>query len=339
MGLGKDGIHSLSAWSAEIRGAIDRKATQFQYTAVPSNVEVGWRNTVFGAESIPNTIPHLHACRETEEHLIMTGASLGRSLSTRTLGLRPEVPHEVDSARASLLGMSAPISAASTVTLFEDIEADFASGPLAESTPHNTVTQKKTRKPAPPPLPLNKSTKVRSSIVYIKSEDSNNVNVTPPDAESTTVSAMASIAQWSTRAVKPLIPKASKIQRKISNASTLVAGGKSDSPKAGLRPLTLLRDRDPNTSASPTVLSETRPLTLGKKQKSRRAGQETRDENTDPDILRSRGSKSLRPLKLARSETSKVRGILRQTEVLPEVIVRPPSESNHTAFAYSFSDD
>lgn len=295
---------------------------------------------MFGAESIPNAIPHLQTLQETEEYTRKTGASLGRSLTTRSLGLRPEVPNEIDSARVSLLGMSGPVSAASTATLFEDIEADFASGPLAESTPHNTVNQKKTRKQPPPPLPLDKNMKRRSSIVYIKSEDSSNVNVTPPNAESTTISAMASIAQWSTRAVKPLIPKSSKIQRKISNASTLVSGAKSGSPKVGLRPLALLQDRDPNAvSASPSELSETRPLSLGKKQKSRRAAQEIQDENTDPDSLRSRGSKNLRPLKLGRSDTSKMRGILRQTEVLPDVVVRPPSDTNHGGFVYSFRDD
>ncbi|KAF9450669.1 hypothetical protein P691DRAFT_700859 [Macrolepiota fuliginosa MF-IS2] len=342
-GLGKDGIHSLAAWSADIRGAIEHKVSQYQYTAIPSNVEVGWRNTVFGAESIPNAIPHLQAVQEAEDYTWRAGTSLGRSMSARTLGLRPEVPHEIDSSRLSLLGMSAPISAASTATLFEDIEADFASGPLAESTPHNTVTEKKTRKQPPPPLPLNKTAKSRSSIVYIKSEDSAanmNVNATPPNAESTTISAMASIAQWSTRAVKPLIPKSSKIQRRISNASTLISGTKSGSPKIGLRSLALLQDRDPNTvTASPTTLSETRPLSLGKKQKSRRAAREVQDENTNPDSLRSHGSKSLKPLKLARSETSKMRGVLRQNEVLPDVVVRPPSESNHTSFAYNFHDN
>ncbi len=324
----------MTAWGAEIRDAIENRA--FQYTAVPSNIEIGRRNTVFGAESIPNNISYRRAVRETEKYTKEAGAD--HSISARPQGLRVEIPHEVDSSLLSLLGIGAPISAASSATLFEDIEADFACGPLAESTPHNTVSEKKSRKQPPPPLPLDRNNIRRSSIVYIKSEDStkDNVNVTPPNAESTTISAMASIAQWSTRAVKPLIPKASKLQSRISNASLFTSGTKSSSPKVGLRPLALLQDRDTNTTAGPTVLNETRPLTLGKKQKLRRV---TQDENTDPKGLRSHSSKGLKPLKLARSETSKVRGILRQTEVLPEVVVRPPSESTHTGFAYGFQDD
>ena len=43
-------------------------------------------------------------------------------------------------------------------------------------------------------------------------------------------------------------------------------------------------------------------------------------------------------LTLVRSETSKKRGILRKTEILPDVVVRPPSLSEHTEFAYSFRD-
>lgn len=142
----------MTAWGAEIRDALEGKATQ--YTAVPSNVEVGWRNTVFGAESIPNNIPYRQVVQEVEEH---TAAGIDYSMSTRPTGLRVEIPDEVDPTRLSLLGMNAPISAASSATLFEDFEADFAAGPLAESTPHNTVTQKASRKQPPPPLPLEKN--------------------------------------------------------------------------------------------------------------------------------------------------------------------------------------
>ncbi|KAF5363387.1 hypothetical protein D9756_000244 [Leucocoprinus leucothites] len=337
LGLGKGGIHSITLWSVDTRGAIDNKATQYKYSSVPSNVEVGWRNTVFGAESIPNTNPRLHIQQPSEDFdgadflNPYAEANLSHATSNRTL--RVDVPSEVDFARLSLVG-----SAASTVTLFDDIEADFATGPVAESTPHNSITQKKTRRQPPPPLPLSKHTMAhkRSSIVYIKSEESIDdvADVTPPDAESTTISTMTSLAQ---RAVKP-----SKLQRTISNAYSSFTGAKSDSNKPSLRPLTLLKNRDINNAAGSVVLSETRPLSLAKKQKPRRTAQETyQDENLDPNIsLRSRGSsKKLKPLKLARSETTKMRGILRQTEALPQVIVRPPSGAEQSGFAFKLRDD
>ena len=41
-------------------------------------------------------------------------------------------------------------------------------------------------------------------------------------------------------------------------------------------------------------------------------------------------NRDLEPLLLARSETSKMRGILRKEEVLPHVVVRPPSETEQS---------
>ena len=111
----------------------------------------------------------------------------------------------------------------------------------------------------------------------------------------------------------------------------------------GLRPLSLLQDRDVNRSAQPElgVVAEdsiTRPLDLKKKQKniteSRAlangvvAGKDE-DENVHAIRLVSGAAsnyKGLKPLKLSRSETSKQRGTLRKNEVLPSVVVRPPSE-------------
>ncbi|KXN92346.1 hypothetical protein AN958_08577 [Leucoagaricus sp. SymC.cos] len=322
--LGKDSIYSLAVWSTEVRRAIDRKATQCKYFTTPSIVEVRWRNTVFGDDAVSNSIPHLQV-HEPADDYYATGRGGAISPCPSACTLCVDIPG-TDPARLSLLGMSAPLSTTSTVTLFDDIEADFADGPLAESTPHNTVNQNKTRKQPPLPSLLIKDTPQRhSDIVYIKSEESAHdiANATPPNAGSTTVSAMVSVAQWSDR-VKPLITKTSKLQRKISNTSSIIKRNKSSSVKAGLRPLTLLQDRNINndTAVGPIVLSETRPLSPGKKQKSRRAAQE---ENAAPESVRPRGSSNkLKPLKLARSETSKMQGILRQTEVLPQVVVRPP---------------
>ncbi|RDB19888.1 hypothetical protein Hypma_012825 [Hypsizygus marmoreus] len=332
LGLGKDGIHSFTHWSADVRGALEHKVGQ--YTAVPSNVDLGRRNTVFGGDSVPNTIPqHLLTVQEEEDHP-SGAAGLGRALSTRSLGLRADVPHSVDTARSSMasLNIVPPTSAASTVTLFEDFVAELEAQPQAQSTPHNSVSNKPLRQPVPPMPKQNR----RSSIVYIKSDD--HASPTNPAVEPTTTppSTMSAIAQWSTRAVRPLIPKASKLQRKISNADSALAGAKPGSPSVNLRPLSLLQDRNTNTNPASPAVVETRPLTLGKKQKSRLAAP-VQDENAHPDSTSSR-NKNLKPLKLGRSDTSKLRGVLRRQEVLPDVVVRPPSTTEHTGFAYTFRD-
>ncbi|GLB34088.1 hypothetical protein LshimejAT787_0109720 [Lyophyllum shimeji] len=325
LGLGKDGIHSLATWSADVRATLEVKVGQ--YIATPSNVEFGRRNTVFGGDSVPNMIPRLNAVQEHEDRTPASkGATgLGRAMSTRSLGLRPEVPHSVDTARSSVVSAIQPTSAASTVTLFEEFVDDLESGPQAESTPHNTVSSKPSSRHAAPPMPKQNR---RSSIVYIKSDNHETPTNTPAEPAST--SAISALAQWSTRAVRPLIPKASKLQRKMSNADSSQPAAKSGSPGGNLRSLTLLQDRNINTDSP--VLRETRPLTLGKRQKVRGAAP-VQDENAHPDS--SVRNKGLKPLKLVRSDTSKMRGLLRKDEVLPDVVVRPPSTTEHMGFAYS----
>jgi hypothetical protein len=310
-------MQSLAAWGSDIRNALEHKVGQ--YTAVPSGVDIGRRNTVVGTESASNTPPRLEAVEEENFN------KMGRAMSTRSLGLRADVPHNVDTARSSVASFTnVPPSAASTVTLFEDFEAGLQSGPQAESTPHNSVAQKPVSRHPPPPMPDHR----RSTIRYIKSDNTQAAPVTYPMEEPTTntepaASAMSSIAQWSSRAVRPLIPKASKLQRSPPDPT---------SPKEGLRTLTLLQDRGNIVNPNPTPI-DIRPLTIGKAQKSRITHQ---DENATPGA-RPR-NKNLKSLTLARSDTSKVRGILRKSEVLPEVVVRPPSNSEHTGFAYSFRD-
>jgi len=116
--------------------------------------------------------------------------------------------------------------------------------------------------------------------------------------------------------------------------------------------LSLLQDRDVNRSAQPGlgVVAEdsfTRPLDLKKKQKkvteSRALANGVvagKDENEDIHAIRlvsgaASTHQGLKPLKLARSETSKQRAILRKNEVLPAVVVRPPSEA-HGALAMDY---
>ena len=65
LSLGKGGIHSPSVWSAHTRGAIEDKVARYKYPTIPSNVEVGRRNTILGAESVPNTNPLI----QIQEHL------------------------------------------------------------------------------------------------------------------------------------------------------------------------------------------------------------------------------------------------------------------------------
>ena len=320
LGLGKEGIHSLANWSSEIRHALEHRVGQ--YTAGPNSVDLGRRKTVMGVESASNAFVQLHPVHEE-------GASgLKRNVSTRSLGLRADVPHNVDTARSSLTSINnMPPSAASSTTLFEDFEAGLDSGPQAESTPHNSVSQKSVHRPAPP-MPGRR----HSTIRYIRSQDDQNNHVMYSQESEVTVEPVASatsLTQWSSRRVRPLIPKANKLQRSSSG---------STSPKDGLRPLTLLQDRANMNPISSHIISEVRPLSLAKKQKSSSRAVH-QDENTDvTSTIAKNKNKNIKMLTLARSETSKKRGILRKTEILPDVVVRPPSTTDHTEFAYSFRD-
>ena len=310
-------MHSLANWSNEIRHALENRVGQ--YTAVPSNVDLGRRKTVVGVESASDAFVQLHPVREEEGY---PASGVKRNVSTRSLGLRADVPHNVDTARSSMTSINnMPPSAASTATLFEDFEAGLESGPQAESTPHNSVSQKSANRPAPP-MPGHRL----STIRYIKSQDNqDNHFVYPLESEARVepeTFTTASVTQLSSRAVRPLVPKANKLRRNPAGS------------KDGLRPLTLLQDRA-NINANTNQISEVRPLALAKKQKSRTIHQ---DENANVTTTTPKKNKNIKLLTLARSDTSKSRGILRKTEILPDVVVRPPSLTEHTEFAYSFRD-
>lgn len=273
------------------------------------------RATVWGGEA--NTkASNLPAAREAPY-----GGSLGRSHSTRALGLRADVPVGMDSVRDSLISLlsnpAVPPSAASTATLFDDFEAGL--GPQAESTPkddalkQNPITSKKPAPRNPLPTPHTR----RSSIVYIKSE-----NDSPTNSDD-----VASPRSF-TRAVRKLVPKNSILQRKQSQSPS---DAKPASPPGsrGLRPLSLLQDRDTNRQVT---IPATRPLVLGKKKQQQLATIRD-DENVEP-VTKNR---NLKQLQLARSETSKQRGILRQSERLPDVVVRPPSTGETLGFVYGYA--
>ncbi len=220
-------MQSLALWGSDIRSALETKVGQ--YTAIPSNVDLGHarRNTVVGVESASSAASHLGSVQE--EEVANPPRPLGRTMSTRSLGLRADVPHDVDTARSSVASVNnIPPSAASTVTLFEDFEAGLLSSPQAESTPHSSVAQKPVSRHPPPPVPNYRRS---SGIHYIKSSTQDPPAPYRVDQEDEAPypeaqpSAIASIAQWSSRAVR-LIPKASKLQRSPPDPT---------SPKEGLR--------------------------------------------------------------------------------------------------------
>jgi hypothetical protein len=182
-------------------------------------------------------------------------------------------------------------------SLFE-FEAGLESGPQAESTPHNSITQNHVSrlKTHRSPIPEHPDTR-RSSIVYIRSDDNNEAAVFPPAESGQTIPSTSSrISQWSSRAMRPLAPKASKLQRKNSNSNLSTSAMKSGSPGRGLRPLSLLKDRDVNAL---TTVNEggsfggtTQPLSLGKKQKTRRAMANDENVGTNADSQ----NRNLKPL-------------------------------------------
>jgi len=331
LSLGKDG---LSARTMEVNNGVEAPGQEER------------RNTVV-CEQRPEAT--LDVVREVDE------------LSRPSSPFRIQDPATARSSMATLINALDNEFKLSLFSIDENISLDFdASGPLAHSTPHESH-KPVSRSPAPS-VPKPKTTKAdrRSSIVYIKSDE----NALPPsDAtnENTirkSLSPAKRLAEISSRAVKPLMSRNKRKTNKNENASSttnttaiaaLLGNGKdvlTASPGGGLRPLSLLQDRDVNRSAQPElgVVAEdsfTRPLDLKKKQKNVTelrvmahgvvAG---KDENENIHAIRlvsgaASNHKGLKPLKLARSETSKQRAALRKNEVLPSVIVRPPSEAHH----------
>lgn len=224
------------------------------------------------------------------------------------MGLRVEIPQITNSARTSLATLVPP-SAASTVTLFE---AESMFEPIAQSTPCDTQKGYQYDRKFQAAAMAQTTGSRRSSIVYIKSDEKSPESVTSADRDD--------LPTLAPPAAKLPVPKASTLQCKSSapestNTLTVQSGG--------LRQLSLLKDRDTNKEGDAFKFAGTRPLVLGKKKQKLKV---TRDENADPNS----GSKYLKPLQLRRSESSKMRGMLRRDEVLPTVVVRPPSTNAKT---------
>ncbi|KAG1768084.1 hypothetical protein EV702DRAFT_1144968 [Suillus placidus] len=310
LGLRKDTANTLKS---EISRALATKIGGY------ATVNDGRCNTIRGDESNVLTHPLVNVDKQPVQH----GASLSRTMSTRTLGLRAEVPRGMESARTSIATLDTaqilpPPSAASTVTLFDPM-AEF--DPAAQSTPMHEKDYHFTRRYQAAAMPRSQP---RSSIVYIRSSEEHAQAPTEPETRPPTERNNANdttsrtLAQWSSRVVKPLILKSSK-QRKDAAEPATKSGSNS------LRTLSLLKDRDSNHDNTGDVASNgfagTRPLVLGKK-KSKSVKEH--DENVAPSA--SSVNKHLKPLKLSRTESSKVRGMLRKDETLPSVLVHPPSD-------------
>ncbi|KAF7792852.1 hypothetical protein EIP86_003953 [Pleurotus ostreatoroseus] len=338
LSLEKDDMHSLSTWSNEINHALDNKENQ--YTAIPdiAITDEGRTISMYDGAYPDTTYTHLNAVREEDEAL--RPASPVRPISTTGFPETLDVPHSVDSTRNSMATLISALDqelhsplrlapqsfAASDVTLF-----DFNPGAdgLGESTPlgaqgvagRRSTDSNRSRSSRVPPLvsKITKKTKAerRSSIKYIRSDEN-----TPSAAESSFTSATSSkaasttgIVEWS----RFLPKKSSKAQLRAKQNASAVADQENEPPstsaqKVGLRSLALLQDRD-------AEIAQTRPLTIGKKNKNAPA---YTDENAPPK-RESSLKKGLRPLRLNRNDTTKERAALRERETIPEVVVRPPS--------------
>ncbi|TFY62286.1 hypothetical protein EVG20_g6758 [Dentipellis fragilis] len=347
LSLGKDGVVGMATWRNEVNhGPKGREGL------AASAVET--RRNTYNGQLVP-------AAQEPSKHekllsATTAGASLSRSPSGRTLGPRPssmklaDLPTEVNTARSSLATLIAALeqpmgrplpSATSEVTLFDLADG---SGPLAESTPPDY------RRYSGASVRSNRSNR-RSSIVYKKSEDTappttiRNINVSPiyehdthaPTDENTAPSTKPNtppgrFAQWSTRAVRPLVPKSSK-KSSLSPKTDSGSPNNVGFPSGGLRPLSLLQDRN---GASASI----QPLSLGKKTKQKQPAAEDSENAAPSPGKMEKTRKRLRSFKLARSDTTKERAVLREREVLPDVVVRPPSQvqpsTAHTGYPFGF---
>ena len=333
LSLGKDGMHLLSTWSSEYNRTSNVEAAG-EYNAIPNIAitEDARPNTIYEGAYGAGAQTHLNVLREEDE------SSRPASPARYSTGF-PEsldVPRSANSARNSMLTLISaldqelklpqphpPLSSASDVTLF-----DFnpSSDGLAESTPYEgqKIGPRRSTEENAPPAPrmtAQPKTSRRSSIVYIKSDENTSPIIQTTAGTSTTekTSPTTGFAEWS----RLLPKKGSKLQVR---AGKLVA-----QEIAGLRPLSLLQEHDPNRG--PETATPTKPLTIGKKKKNAKP---VNDENAAPVKRESSFKRGLKPFQLARNETTKQRAALREQEVLPDVVVRPPSDGHRLGYDYSF---
>lgn len=239
---------------------------------------------------------------EEEDHIEFGYAvtSDQRRTSVRTFGPTPPTSASVYSdgfnTARSSMATVVDVPQASTTAPPQPGSYDRLNRPETRS--HYAETTNKARSYHLPNPPVRKS-----SIVYIKSD------AAAPALQPHTHT-VPKPQPWPTRAsAKPHIPGTPKT----------LAPASADASPSPLRKLTLLGNRDLNRNA---LGADTRPLAISKK--------------TRKQVDKENSGSGLRPLKLSRSATAKARGLLRQDEVLPDVVVRPPSTSTHTGFGYTF---
>ncbi|KAI0092171.1 hypothetical protein BDY19DRAFT_983646 [Irpex rosettiformis] len=127
------------------------------------------------------------------------------------------------------------------------------------------------------------------------------------------------------KAVQPLVLKSKT--RKLKSRLSKSADQENVSPvplaaKRRLRQLSLLKKQDTNIGIDSDASSwNTQPLSMKGKGKRSGDGESVHREST------SSFKKPLNPLKLIRTETTKERAKLRETEVLPSIVIRPPSDT------------
>ena len=303
LSLGKNGVRSLTTWRTDGNHASDNKIAITVTDATHEDILKG-ENDDFGrlgcGESRSNILDEQDGLKPAPNGLYPAPRRPAGSMRSEAPDTDPSARNSINTL-ISALGQEfgVPSSANSEATLF-DFSPEDSFSPQAKSTPQRTPSR--SDEPDVPPVPKTSKESRRSSIVYIKSDQE---SAPTKDASRPIASPLSNI----TSRVRPLAPKARASKVHVKSSET--------SPKGGLRPLSLLQNRDAN-QASP---KPTRPLK--KKSKTTMA-----DEN-DP---QGASPRSLKPLRLVRSETTKERAALRAREVLPDVVVRPPSQ--HSTYGY-----
>ena len=304
LSLGTDSVYTTRTWRKDVDHALKAKAGQ--YITLDAQ-DVSQTATIYAGETADSQ--YLNVL--TEEDEASRPASSGWTGPGFSDNL--DVPENISYNRNSLQTLISaldqelqpPLSAASEATLFEDFE------PNAESTPHEPKIKHLSHSSNVSlhvPSQSAKSSR-RSSIVYIKSDE--NPSLSPFSDASTNSSASPVVRPLS------LKPKGIKSRSKKS-------ADQENTPPKGLRALSLLQDCDHNYGPAPT----TKPLNLGKVSKQKKDKANRENVQCEPGLKH-----TLKPLILSRSETTKQRAALREQEVLPDVIIRPPSMDT---FSFNF---
>ncbi|KAI0030891.1 hypothetical protein K488DRAFT_53236 [Vararia minispora EC-137] len=305
LALGKDGAHSLAKWLKDTDTALDMKVQE--YRALGADATVDRRRTVALAPSSVRPSPDIPA--PTADSLLPPSTT---SSTFPTSSFVLPTPAELMIPESGPVSIPPLPSASSDQTLF-DLEGV---APLAESTP-----------------PDYRRRSGRSSITYIRSD-----NAGAP--RRIRMPKLAARFMSSSR-LPPISSSGSPDANDTPEKSDAVAGGdRQDRPQAyaalptapaagGLRPLSLLQDHSNSSSA-------VRGLSIGKRGSSkgkRAAAALGKNENVDKENIsrvdskgKEQGHRRLRSLKLGRSDTTKERAVLRANEVVPNVVVRPPSD-------------